>query len=558
MASHKSPVKAKDKKRDTSSVQSIRLPEVDIKIASLLTIGFFVLQLVGIYHHEPWRDEYQAFQIALNSHSLTDLFHNIRYEGHPAVWHLLLFFLTLFTENLFAMQLLHIVIITTGMFILYRYAPFSLAEKILISIGYFFFYEYAQISRSYAIGILCVICICAVTGEKYYRKKLTGKQPHFISLFLLNALFLSILANSSVYGLALSLLLSFYLLFIVWDERKQILKTAKQSITLLFAVVVILLSWILCYIQISPSDDSSFELPSFTGTALEHIGAVTTKQLLAFFPFPQLSIVGCWNTSFFLNAATTSTALAGISVLAIVIISFGFIKSIRIFALYFLSVTAIGALTYYTNLNGQRYAGHFFVALFICYWLTGYVTPDRKILPAIPLFITKWVKKFSFISIMSVQALAGLYMYYMDFNKPFSNCKQTGEFILSKHFDRFPLIGSIDYVITPLSYYTGKPVYTSERQDTSRFIIWDKKRNLNNAQTVKLMQDIIQLQSTSNEDTILFCCSSAIAIYKNGQHVLFEEEDIDESHRMKKIISFDSPCMVKDENYYVYLAWKKK
>lgn len=454
------------------------------------------------------------------------------------------------------MQLLHIVIATAGMFVFFRYAPFSLAEKILISAGYFFFYEYAQISRSYSIGILSVICICAITGEKYYQRKRSGQAPFFSSLFLLNAIFLSLLANSSVYGLMLSLVLSFYLLFIIRDERQIITKNTKQRILLICSILIILLSWTLCYIQIKPRDDSGFELPLFTGTTLEHVGAVVTKQLLAFLPLPQLSMVSCWNTSFFLNDA--SAALTGIAIPVIIIIALSFLKNKRILILYLLSVTAIGSLTYYTNLNGQRYSGHIFIALFACFWLDRYATPDKKFLPVVPLFVTEWIKRLAFLSIMFVQALAGLYMYYMDYANPFSNCKQAGEFILSKHYDRLPLIGSIDYTIIPLSYYTGKPVYTPERQDTSRFIIWDKKRNLSNVQFGKIIQDIIQLGDTRGKDTVLFCSSFTIPITKNGQRVLFEEEDIDETYRMKRIASFDSPCMVKDENYYFYLARKKE
>jgi len=39
--------------------------------------------LIGVYNHEPWRDEFQAYLIARSSHSLGELFQNIKYEGHP-------------------------------------------------------------------------------------------------------------------------------------------------------------------------------------------------------------------------------------------------------------------------------------------------------------------------------------------------------------------------------------------------------------------------------------------------------------------------------------------
>ena len=40
--------------------------------------------------HTFWRDEVQAWQIAIHSESIPSLFHTLRYEGHPALWYLLL------------------------------------------------------------------------------------------------------------------------------------------------------------------------------------------------------------------------------------------------------------------------------------------------------------------------------------------------------------------------------------------------------------------------------------------------------------------------------------
>jgi hypothetical protein len=72
--------------------------------AALVTVIFFVVVALGMAHHEPWRDELQAWMIARDSGSLPELFQNIRYEGHPAGWHLLLFVLSRVTRNPAAMQ----------------------------------------------------------------------------------------------------------------------------------------------------------------------------------------------------------------------------------------------------------------------------------------------------------------------------------------------------------------------------------------------------------------------------------------------------------------------
>ena len=51
-----------------------------------------------------WFDELQAWNIARASHSLGDLYTNLRYEGHPILWYLPLYALTRFTGNPHSMQ----------------------------------------------------------------------------------------------------------------------------------------------------------------------------------------------------------------------------------------------------------------------------------------------------------------------------------------------------------------------------------------------------------------------------------------------------------------------
>lgn len=55
-----------------------------------LVLGVLALQVALILAHRPWVDEWQALEIAVQSPSLANLFHNIRYEGHPPLWYLLL------------------------------------------------------------------------------------------------------------------------------------------------------------------------------------------------------------------------------------------------------------------------------------------------------------------------------------------------------------------------------------------------------------------------------------------------------------------------------------
>jgi hypothetical protein len=66
------------------------------------------------------------------------------------------------SSNPVAMQVLHLAIATMTAYGVARYSPFPRLRKVLIIFGYFLFYEYADISRDYALGILCLFSFCAV------------------------------------------------------------------------------------------------------------------------------------------------------------------------------------------------------------------------------------------------------------------------------------------------------------------------------------------------------------------------------------------------------------
>lgn len=53
-------------------------------------LALFALQIALIVTHEPWLDEYQAVQLAVQSPDIGTLFDWLRYEGHPPLWYLIL------------------------------------------------------------------------------------------------------------------------------------------------------------------------------------------------------------------------------------------------------------------------------------------------------------------------------------------------------------------------------------------------------------------------------------------------------------------------------------
>ena len=79
-----------------------------------------------------WRDELQAFTVAAASNTPLDLFAKLKYEGHPGLWHLLLWVVTRFTTDPVAMRVLHLVIALGDWVLVWRLSPFRPVGKLLL------------------------------------------------------------------------------------------------------------------------------------------------------------------------------------------------------------------------------------------------------------------------------------------------------------------------------------------------------------------------------------------------------------------------------------------
>ena len=62
----------------------------DLITAAAVTVVVNILVIVGLYFHEPWFDEAQAYLLARDSSFHDLLMYWTHYEGHPPLWHLLL------------------------------------------------------------------------------------------------------------------------------------------------------------------------------------------------------------------------------------------------------------------------------------------------------------------------------------------------------------------------------------------------------------------------------------------------------------------------------------
>ncbi|HYX35762.1 MAG TPA: hypothetical protein VE954_21910 [Oligoflexus sp.] len=149
------------------------------------------LLAVGVYHHEPWFDEAQAWLLSRDSRPLDLINTYLRYEGTPGLWHFILGLAAKTGLPYTAMSIIAALFALLGVLLFLLYAPFPWPVKLLFPFSYFVLYQYAVVARSY------VLLPCLLFGIAMLYPK---RQEKFYGYVLL----LGLLANVSLHGLIMA------------------------------------------------------------------------------------------------------------------------------------------------------------------------------------------------------------------------------------------------------------------------------------------------------------------------------------------------------------------
>lgn len=170
-------------------------------VCLLLYIG---LNLFLLMRHENWRDEAQAWQIAKNL-GIKELFQQLRFEGHPCLWYLLLMPFAKLGVPFSCMGFISLALMAASVWIFLKKAPFAWPVKIILAFGSFFVYYYPVIARSYSMIPLVLFWLAMLYPERKKRGIEYGTA-------------LAVMTQIHVYMVGLSFLLSLcWLCETVWD-----------------------------------------------------------------------------------------------------------------------------------------------------------------------------------------------------------------------------------------------------------------------------------------------------------------------------------------------------
>ena len=417
--------------------------------AVIVTAVFALVAGAVMTRHEMWRDELQAWMIARDATGFFSLWGNLRHEAHPGLWHLLLFSASRFTRNPAAMQVLHLVLATAGVFVFLRFARLPRLHRVLYAFGFFPLYQYAVISRCYALGILLVMIYCALVSSGRH----TGR---------LGALVLALLANASAYGWLLAFSLGAVLLAPTALRGPRTWRRRAPMAILLGGLAASLAT-------MYPPADLAFggiregllsgHVPWSGDKASQVLGDVSATYLAAVAPLP----VG------------VGVALA---VVFAIFFALSFARQRAALGVYLLSLISMVVFKYVVYMGGPWHNGHFLIALIACWWLFS-VLPQRALSPR-PLDAVSCACKRLLPGVMA--ALLALHVVFallnvaMEWQEPYSGGKAVAQFIANSDLRDLPVLGDADASVTSVCGYLGRPVYYLTSESWGTFVIWNDKR----------------------------------------------------------------------------------
>jgi hypothetical protein len=429
-------------------------------ICDAVLVFLIIVNVIRTLRHAMWRDELQDFMLALYSSSPWSLLSKLKYDGHPGLWHMLVWVITRFTSDPMWMQVMHIGLAISVWLIIYWWSPFNRLEKILLLLSYFLFWEYFVISRSYVLIALFAFAFIALREQR--------PRPEFV-LWLL----LGLLANVHVFGAIWSMVLAAALAF--EGIRRKFVSTAGAAVYLVLLVLAI--------VTMVPAADEGlwgydwFSVSRLYDDLVIPFGAYvplkpdSIRQAVTFIAHPgSASIPQFWS----LNPSDFFVALLHIDTLhparlalvfAVPIVACWLITRDLMLVLEF-TLVYLG-IVLFLNIWGYPGAARHHGVIFLAFIASAWAARLRHSAALLP----SWVLG----SLLIVNACGGVLTFASEL-RPFSEGYNTAAWIRQSDLADTFLIGSNDAQVSTVAGYLGRPIYYLECECQGSFIVWNTKR----------------------------------------------------------------------------------
>jgi len=422
----------------------------------ILTALYLIPAAILMHNHAMWRDEAQAFLLARDSNSLAELFRHLRYEGHPGLWHVVLWFITRITVRPETMQILHLALAAGTVYLVARYAPFTWLEKILFPFGYFTLFEYAAISRNYQISLFLIIAFCALRRQR----------P---SAFLGQGILLGLLCNTNIFGTILAGALGVMVLVEAAVARQGRRNVAQHPWRFIGGILLAGAAAFWCVHWLIPPPDADFAKEWTNDLIPDHVLHTWTALWRAYLPIPEPGL-GFWNSNF--ESVTLTQAYWGRIFCGIVLAAVGW--HYRGAIVFIIGTAGILTFLHIKYFGGMRHQGFLFVTAIACFWLAWATRPALR--PGWWRRIPRVLSHTVLTVLLAVQIWGGWVAAQQAWIHPFSMGHAAANYLRGELRPGEVLVIDPDYIAAPVAVYLpGHRVYFTRGARWGSFTIWDNQ-----------------------------------------------------------------------------------
>jgi hypothetical protein len=446
-------------------------------LPALLALAFTATLGLVMSRHEMWRDEIMAWLMARDARTPWDVFATIKYEGHPALWYLLMWPAAHLSWNPAGMQVVHALLAGAAVFVLLRWAPFPWAVRIVLALGYFPAYEWGVLARNYAVSVLLLFVFCALYGQRWRRFPALA-----VALFLL--------CHTNVHSLILVAVLLLVLLVeypVAYVGRWH---GAERSLGRVLAGLAIVLAGMLtAVVQLKPPPDSGTAREWVLDWQPDRAQKVASIVPRAYLPLPA-DRVNFWNGNLLIEAGNAPPprrwyAVSQDNAVAVAtgILLAGclfFVKRPWMALPYLLGSLALCGFFYVKYFGSLRNHGFLFLLFLVAVWLSTYYEPwhaGREWADRLP---DAWDRhRMTALLVLGLVHVWGTAVAVrQDWREPFSNGRAAAQWIRSAFPDRRDLVFAGDQagvVQTVVGYVPLERMFYLDRKQFGAHLIQDRR-----------------------------------------------------------------------------------
>lgn len=381
--------------------------------------------------HVFWHDEVRALSIATSGATVADMLAVLHGDGHPALWYLLLRGGHALIGDLALPVTALLIAVAAAALMLWR-APFTWPVKALILFSKFTIFEYAVMARNYGISMLLMFAFAAL----YQRWRNRG-----IGLGLI----LLLLANTNVHSALLAAALMAVWLADAWRESGWRWGPPVRLAGLNAALV--LAGAALCAATVwPPFNDAATDLGAHGGAALLRAIAAPGQNFGLLMPGEHMAGQVGWLRTSLMSVLLVLAALGLWSRPVLMTVALG-------------SLLAMSVLFSMVYPGGYRHQALWLVLLITLYWLAG---TDQRRLPA-----ASSIERYAIICgsgaavvLLGLQVMLGIGAVRRNLVHPQGASKLLAQLIsATPALQQATIVADPDYLIEPLPYYLGNPLY---------------------------------------------------------------------------------------------------